>query len=163
MLKSAAKMEIKGEHRQETKSPLRAGCGFLIIIVLIGIGIYGAVRWWRWEQKQAAVFKGYVPNVVCPAAFDNNLDLSKSNVNHFEVTLHEGCFGGFVTFPDSWRTMWHQQAVVRDGTTWLAFWFANSPEPEGPFWSETDFRVGTPSRSFRLQGHGEVIFYNMAP
>lgn len=174
VLQSAAKMEIKGEHRQETKSPLRAGCGFLIIIVLIGIVIYGVVRFWRWAQKQqpppATLSAYHYSPLLCEDAFETEkfYENPSYNLTHIDITLKDGCFGGTVTLPQqSWR-LWAMQLLHNDRSSWVAFWWEGRPNPEIPDGLVEFNQKATASalenfpKRFRLQGKGTLRIYRVS-
>jgi len=98
----------------------------------------------------------YNQTTICTDAFDEDLDHSKEQLRYFDVTLREGCFGGLVHIPRSWRH-WQVEPVGDQNGFWIAFWLANEPRGRGPFLANDNNEL-TYSVT-RLQGHGTVRFY----
>ena len=98
----------------------------------------------------------YSPTKICDDALDQDLDYSRKNVRHFEVKMHEGCFGAFVRIPTAWRD-WHAEPTGDTTGYWTAWWLANEYKPRGPF-SANETNV-LPTAAARLQGHGTIRFF----
>jgi len=100
----------------------------------------------------------YNPRAICPNAFNEDLDFSKKYARYVDIPLHEGCFGGFVHIPGSWRN-WEEQPTPgtdQDGF-WFAIWIANEANSRGPFGISSN-----PNLTYnvaRFQGHGTLRLY----
>jgi len=104
----------------------------------------------------------YNPHVICDDAFKADVHHEDDNIHHFPVVMREGCFSGFIYVPKTWKAF-HTQPVGDQTGFWSAFWFANQPEPAGPYPPNSNVVFNYPSRVFRLQGHGTILFYENVP
>jgi hypothetical protein len=97
---------------------------------------------------------------ICDEASSRNFDHSnEENVDHFDITLTEGCFDAFFRPPKSWHN-WFWQPIGDTNGWWLAFWWSGRPRPDGPFGPNAKPDLGVPPTNFyRLQGHGKVRIY----
>jgi TonB family protein len=101
----------------------------------------------------------YSPSRICDDAFNDDFDNSQKNLRYFDVTLHEGCFGGFVHLPKSWSN-WYAQPRGEQNGFWIAYWHENSQTPLGPYGPNASYHFDHVTTVFRLEGHGTVRFYS---
>jgi hypothetical protein len=112
------------------------------------------------RPQQRPSIAGYNPNLVCDDAFKNDVHYENDHINNFTVTLHEGCFSGYVYLPESWRQWWSYQPIGSDqANNWAAFWFPGG-QPQGPLRPGDSYNFNYHPMLFRLQGHGTYRFYS---
>jgi hypothetical protein len=103
------------------------------------------------------------PTRICADSYTENLDFTQLQADHFTVQLREGCFGGWVHLPKTWK-FWHADASGDQNGYWNAFWYANDPHGIGPYFANDTRTINKGTHDvFRLQGHGSVLFYNNQP
>lgn len=104
----------------------------------------------------------YERNRVCEGAFDHPMDFSEGKTTHVTVELHDGCWSGVVSLPNWWfrgDDGFNAQSTGDQTGFWISYWFTNNNTPTGiagPNHAQFFQNRGT---SFRLQGHGKVIFF----
>ena len=97
--------------------------------------------------------------MVCDDAWKADIHHDNADIDHFTVTLHDGCFSGYIYLPKKWPT-WGTQPVGNDqNIDWIAYWFPGST-PQGPYRPGQVYNLEYHPRQFRLQGHGTYIFYS---
>jgi len=104
---------------------------------------------------------------VCDDAFAKQLDYSKSEVTHFEITLSDGCWSGIVTVPNWWMRNMDGFNVQSSGDQqgfWVAYWFTPFVTPTHIFGPNHTAFFQNAGGSFRTQGRGKIIcFTHNAP
>lgn len=113
------------------------------------------------ESRAPAPHYNYRPTFVCEDAWEQEQDLNYENFTgrYFDVTLREGCWGGYVTLPKAWTSGWHSQVLGNDPGTWIAYWFPGYPLA-GPFGRNAVMEFPYHPMEFRLQGKGTFRFYH---
>jgi hypothetical protein len=136
----------------------------LVGLIFVIVAILAVARYsFRSSPQNVLVPQGsYRPHVICDKAFETDQHFENDPRHHISVVLQDGCFSGFVFLPRAWRT-WHTQPVGDQTGYWVAYWFANQPEPSGPYQANSTWFNYTPPYTFRLQGHGTILFYENVP
>lgn len=133
----------------------------ILLIVGAGLGFIVSVekRMPAASSPSARSTASYNPSKICPDTYSQALDFSQSKDNHFTITLPEGCFGNWVRVP-KWWTEWHADAATNPSDYWVYFWFAGDGAPQGAYYANDRRPVNASiNQSFRLQGHGTIVFY----
>lgn len=93
---------------------------------------------------------------ICDDAFKQQYDFHTEQSGHKDIVLKDGCFGGFVRWPDAWKNWYYQPVGDTDGW-WVSFWYSGTTQPAGPYGpNQIPEHMTVPSRYFRLQGHGTI-------
>jgi len=95
---------------------------------------------------------------VCDDAWQRDLHYEDDEIDHVSVTLHEGCFSGYLYLPKSWNAWWVQPSGDQNGD-WIAIWMPGG-SPAGPYSPNQGNQFQGNPLQFRLQGHGTYIFYS---
>jgi hypothetical protein len=134
----------------------RGGTAFLITLVS-GAALCALLALLPNRHPQPAAT--YNPTRICDSAFEKRTDYLASTENHITVALDEGCFGPLIRLPAAWHgTFIHPKG--RQENWWLAYWVISDPRPNGPFGPNEIAGVNARGLYFRVQGHGEVVFYS---
>ena len=153
----------------------------IFILVCLGLLSYAAYQYYPTvdaaishftaEQRRSSpppVVRNYKSSRVCDDAWEHELR-PEPNVDHFDVTLHEGCFSGTIYLPARFFDSigsgeFHWQPLDSTPDWWVALWFQHTDwPPEGPYGpSELKSYTYKPG-AFRLQGHGRVRFFTNNP
>jgi len=97
---------------------------------------------------------------ICDDAWKDEANHEDDNIDHFSVTLREGCFSGYIHIPKTWKTWWNQPAGNDQSAYWRAYWFLGD-NPQGPYPGGGDINLGTHPNpmQFRMEGRGTYLFY----
>jgi hypothetical protein len=136
--------------------------GFLFLVWIVGLNI----RWSSSPARQIAPV-AYNARRICDEALEHDIDYSKSEETHFEVTLHEYCWSGIVSVPSWWMRNMDGFNVQSSGDQkgfWVAYWFTAFNHPTNIYGPNHAAFFQNQGSSFRLQGHGKLnIFTHHAP
>ncbi len=84
---------------------------------------------------------------------------SFSTRDEFVLDLPDGCFGGWVRIPSTWK-YWRLEPVGDQHNWWIAFWYPDDDRGLGPYVLNQQLIINQPFKApFRLQGNGRVRFY----
>jgi len=95
---------------------------------------------------------------VCDNAWQNEIHHEDDDTDHVPVTLHEGCFSGYVNLPKTWKAWWVQPSGDQTGD-WIAYWMPGN-NPIGPYLPNQAYQIPGIPLQLRVQGHGKYVFYS---
>jgi len=138
----------------------------LACLTMLGYTLYRGFYQAGVEQQAARNFQTdkYSSTAICEDAWKNELRPAP-NVDHFDITLHDGCFSGNIYLPRRFydhigSAGFHWQPLDAGPNWWIAIWFQGGWPAFGPFGINQmpDYSSYKPG-VFRLQGHGRVRIY----
>jgi hypothetical protein len=151
--------------------------GMKTAIWLIGVGL--VILWIAVEstsssrsptvQQQSQYIGTYNATRLCDDAFKSEYDFSKSEKSHIVIELHDGCWSSFVYLPNWWPIGsiggdFFAQSTGDLTGFWMKIWLGGQNAPDaalfGPNFAQEFQSMGN---SFRLQGHGKVVFFTHKP
>ncbi len=110
-------------------------------------------------------YRNYQTHVICPDAWKHDF-APDANTDHFDITLHDGCFSGFVKLPARFIAPGHSywwQPLNPDPNWWVAFWYEGQAAPKGPYGANGHPECDYCPIRIRLQGHGTIRYYTNDP
>jgi hypothetical protein len=113
----------------------------------------------RWQSPAPRTVLPYDADVICPDAFKTQENHEHEQINNFTVHMTEGCFGHLIHMPSAWHR-WNTQPVGDHKGWWVAYWWSGWPRGQGPFGPNDQTELSIPSWWFRVQGHGDILFYS---
>lgn len=101
----------------------------------------------------------YDAGKICEDAFKTQENHEHEQINNFTVHMTEGCFGHLIHMPSAWHQWWWQPTGDQKGW-WASFWWSGWNQGRGPFGPNDKTELNVPSWWFRVQGHGDILFYS---
>jgi TonB family protein len=142
------------------KSILVSIGAFGVIVLLVNLAQSVAQRPAAATQQRPVI--NYNATRVCDDAFAKQIDYSKSEITHFEITLSNGCWSGIVTVPNWWMRNMDGFNVQSSGDQqgfWVSYWFTPFVTPTHIYGPNHTAFFQNAGGSFRTQGHGKIIFF----
>ena len=104
---------------------------------------------------------GWEANRICDDAANADMDFRNKTPPYIEVTLHPGCWSGYLRLPTAWH-MWEHSAAGDTKGWWVGLWYNGQMRGSGPYHAyeiqQVNFHNVQPA--LRLQGNGRIRFYS---
>lgn len=117
----------------------------------------------------------YDPEKLCHDSAEQELHYEQNQIDHFNVTMQEGCWSPLIYVPNSWQSSYYAESLGKEPDWWVAIWLEHTGAPRrkvphgaemferrGPFTrndsNSSPYWKGWYSPVFRLQGKGEIYF-----
>jgi hypothetical protein len=134
--------------------------------VVIGGGIFVMLLIILFKQFSGPKASWNYREIICDTAYQSEVSYAKRNPPYIDISLHEGCFSGYVTVPDAWQ-MFRIQMLGENPEDWVADWSTGVQRPWGPV-SGNDLNAErmrpdnmTLGKRVRFQGHGTLRIYRL--
>lgn len=117
----------------------------------------------------------YEPEKLCYDTAEQELHYEQNQIDHFTVTMREGCWSPLIYVPNSWQSSYYAESLGKEPDWWVAIWLDHegAPRRKRPHGAEMFERRGPYTRNdsnaspywkgwyspvFRLQGKGDIYF-----
>jgi hypothetical protein len=143
--------------------------------ILIGFFLFAGLVRMMWDAGGIPHTQPPPPNytqIMCDDAFKQQGPPPEATLDHFDLTLNDGCFSAMYAVPDGWR-YFNMQLLGKDKADWISMWPQSSNQPFGPYsydqfnfgmdnWKQQNLNFLHGAGRFRLQGKGTVRVYRTA-
>jgi hypothetical protein len=131
-----------------------------MLLIFGGVGVLALLIFLSWlSHREPKPDHANYSRDICDSTADQNYE--DLNPPYIQIQLQEGCFSGWMTFPDNW-SIWEGQFMQHQPGAWVAQWYEGQTDPIGPYDRDQLAKVRipvVPARRIRLEGSGMFRFY----